>query len=78
MVIRMEQGADDATATPSSLASVQFRMVLPFWYQLIQILLEQRPLNKSVCVKRIRYAKKGCENAVSSQKKPRCNHWLVE
>ena len=31
--------------TPSSLASFKSRLVLPFWYQLIQVVLEKRPLN---------------------------------
>ena len=38
-------GPADATATPSSLASLKPRMVLPFWYWLTQIVLEKRPLN---------------------------------
>jgi len=35
----------DVTATPSSLASLKSRMVLPLWYQLTQVVLENRPLN---------------------------------
>ena len=35
----------DATATPLSAASLKSRIVLPFWYQLAQFDLEQRPLN---------------------------------
>jgi len=31
--------------TPSSLASFNARLVLPFWYQLTQVVLEKRPLN---------------------------------
>jgi len=31
--------------TPSSLASFKSRLVLPFWYQLTQVVLEKRPLN---------------------------------
>jgi len=38
-------GPSDATATPSSLASVKSRIVLPFWYRLMQVVLEKRPLN---------------------------------
>ena len=38
----------DATATPSSLASLKSGMVLSFWYQLTQIVLEKRPLSMSV------------------------------
>ena len=38
---------------PASLASFKFRLVLPFWYQLTQVVLEKRPLN-------------GCNNSSSS------------
>ena len=31
--------------TPSPLASLKSRLVLPFWYRLIQVVLEKRPLN---------------------------------
>ena len=31
--------------TPSSLASFKSRLVLPFWYRLTQVVLENRPLN---------------------------------
>ena len=31
--------------TPSSLASIKARLVLPLWYQLSQVDLEKRPLN---------------------------------
>jgi len=31
--------------TPSSLASFKSRLVLPFWYQLSQVVLDKRPLN---------------------------------
>ena len=31
--------------TPSSLDSFKFRLVLPFWYRLTQVVLENRPLN---------------------------------
>ena len=31
--------------TPSSLASFKSRLVVPFWYRLIQVVLEKRPLN---------------------------------
>ena len=51
MVICLERSADgpaDATATPSSLASVKSRMVLPFWCRLTQVVLEKRPLNGSI------------------------------
>jgi len=33
----------DVTATLSSLAYLKSRMVLPFWYQLTQVVLEKRP-----------------------------------
>jgi len=39
--------------TPSSLASFKFRLVLPFWYWLTQVVLEKRPL-------------KGCSSSSSS------------
>ena len=54
VVICLEQGADCLhmvqlmplhPKTPSSLASFKFRLVLPFWYQLTQVVLEKRPLN---------------------------------
>ena len=40
-------GPADATAPkiPKSLASFKSRLVLPFWYQLTQVVLEKRPLN---------------------------------
>jgi len=39
-------GPADATATPLSLAALKSRMVLPFWCQLTQVVLEKRPLNR--------------------------------
>ena len=33
-----------------SLASVKSRLVLPFWYRLIQVVLDKGPLNRCVCV----------------------------
>ena len=38
-----------ATATPSSCASLKARMVSPFWCQFTQVVLEKRPLNRSLC-----------------------------
>ena len=38
-------GPVDATASPSSLASFNSRLVLPFWYELTQVVLEKRPLS---------------------------------
>ena len=32
-----------------SLAPVKFRLVLPFWYRLTQVVLEKRPLNGCSC-----------------------------
>jgi len=32
--------------TPSTLASIKSRLVLPFWYQLTQVVLKKRPLNR--------------------------------
>ena len=55
MVICLELGADCLHMiqlmplhhkTSSSLASFKSRLVLPFWYQLTQIVLEKRSLNK--------------------------------
>ena len=54
MVICLERGADCLhmvqlmplhPKTPSSLASFKSRLVLPFWYQLTQVVVEKRPLN---------------------------------
>jgi len=54
VVIHLERGADCLhmvqplhPETPSSLAS---RLVLPFWYRLTQVVLENRPLNKCCCI----------------------------
>jgi len=33
----MKYGPDDVTATPSSLASLKSRMVLPFWCRLTRL-----------------------------------------
>ena len=54
MVICLERGADLHMAQliplPSlSLASVKSRSVLPFWYQLTQVVPGRRPLNGCVC-----------------------------
>ena len=55
MVICLERGADCLhmvqliplhPKTPSSLASFRSRLVLPFWYQLTQVVLQKRPLNR--------------------------------
>jgi len=40
-------GPADATATPSSLASLKSRMVQPFWWWLTKVVLENRLLNRS-------------------------------
>jgi len=54
VVISLEWGADCLhmvqlmplhPKTPSSLASFKSRLVLPYWYQLTQVVLEKRPLN---------------------------------
>jgi len=47
----------DAAAfqTQSSLASVKSRLVLTFWYQLTQLVLEKRPLNGCSSSRRRRY-----------------------
>ena len=36
--------------TPSYLVSFKSRLVLPFWYQRIQVFLEKRLLNVCVCI----------------------------
>ena len=54
MVICLERGADCLhmvhlmplhPTTPLSLASFKYRLVLPFWYRLSQVVLEKRPQN---------------------------------
>jgi len=52
MVICLEQGADlyMAQLMPLSLASVKSRLVLPIWYRLTRVVLDERPLNGCVCV----------------------------
>ena len=54
MVICLQRGADCLHTvqlmpllpkTSSSLASFKFRLVLPFWYRLTQVVLEKTPLN---------------------------------
>jgi len=57
MVICLERGADLHMIWLSwyhchslSPASVKFRLVLPFWYQLTRVVLEKGPLNGCVCV----------------------------
>ena len=55
MVICLERGADCLhmvqlmplhPKTPSSLVSFKPRLDLPFWYQLMQVVLEKMPLNE--------------------------------
>ena len=62
MVICLEQGADClhmvqlmplSSPIPSSLASFKSRLVLPFWYQLTQVVLEKRPLNGCRCSSKV-------------------------
>jgi len=43
--LRFACGPADATATPTSLASLKSRMVLPYSCQLTQAVLEKRPFN---------------------------------
>jgi len=52
MVICLEQGADlhMAQLMPLSLASIKFRLVLPFWYRLTRVVLDKWLLNGCVCV----------------------------
>jgi len=47
---RLAYGPADANATHCLFASVKSRLVLPFWYQLTQIVLEKGPLNGCACV----------------------------
>jgi len=58
VVICLERGADCLhmvqlmplhPKTPSSLAALKVRLVLPFWYRLTQDVLEKRPLNGCSC-----------------------------
>ena len=55
VVICLERGADCLhivqlillhPQTPSSFASFEFRLVLPFWYWLTHVVLEERPLSE--------------------------------
>ena len=64
MVICLEQGADCLHVVqlmpllpkpPSSLASFKFKLVLPFWYRLSNVVLEKRPLNGCSSSSSIRY-----------------------
>jgi len=56
MVICLERDADLHIAQlmchchSLSLASVKSRLVLPFWYRLTRVVLDNRPLNVCVCV----------------------------
>jgi len=71
VVISLERGADCLhmvqlmhcdPKTPSSLASFKSRLVLPFWYRLIQVVLEKRPLN-------------GCSSSVVVSLVPKIDHF---
>jgi len=55
MDICLEQGADlhMAQLMPLSLASVKFRLVLPFWYRLTRVVLDKWPLNGCVVIAKI-------------------------
>ena len=59
-------GPADATAvpkTPSSLASFKYRLVLPFWYQITEADLENRPLNRcSSSSSSLRYSLMTCRH----------------
>jgi len=53
MVICLKRGANgpaDATATPSSLASLKPRLVELYWCRLTEAVLENRPLNGCLSV----------------------------
>ena len=43
-------GPADATATPSSLASLKSRLLQPFWLRITQFVLKKRPLNERFCL----------------------------
>jgi len=43
-------GPPDATATPSSLASLKSGLVWPFWYWVTHVVLEKRQLNECLSV----------------------------
>ena len=78
MVICLERGADCMhmvqlmpvprhAKIPSSLAAFKFRLGLPFWYRLTQVVLEKRPLNgcSSCC---------GCSSGGGGGSDPMCVH----
>jgi len=52
VIVCMKWGADCVwsswchSRTPSSLASFKSGLVIPFWYQLTQVVMEKRPLNR--------------------------------
>ena len=59
MVFSLKRGADCLhmvqlmslhPQAPSSLASFKSRLVLPYWYQLTQVVLEKKLLHVCVCV----------------------------
>ena len=52
MVICLERDADlhMAQLMPLPLASVKSRLILPFWYRLIRVVLDKGPLNVCVCL----------------------------
>ena len=61
MVICLERGADSLSMVqlismhpknPLSLASFISRLILPFWYWLMQVVLEKWPSNRCVCMHR--------------------------
>jgi len=67
-------GPADATATPSSVASLKSRIVLPFWCWLTQVVLEKRLLNRCLPtegdgIKQTRGARKTRWNGVKQQMK---------
>jgi len=48
-MICISYGPADATAAPSSLASLISRMALPLWYRLTEVVVEKRPFNGCSC-----------------------------
>jgi len=64
VVVCLERGADCLhmvqlmplhPKTSSSLASFKSRLVLPFWYRLTRVVLENRPLNGCIVVVVVQY-----------------------
>ena len=59
-----------------SLAPVKFRLVLPFWYRLTQVVLEKRPLNGCSCSSSMWFFKMEFFSQIVSLQNYRIN-WLL-